>query len=541
MEELGFVCSLSATYLRCLPVRMTSFEGRRHPHALNIKVKRAQNVARQVHPDSEHAKATVSWVKKAAVTLGPKAVIFISEDDKAKVPLGSTATVRQVRLLMRLDHQVETPDHDFGPGRCVCLFVSLLIHPPSRHKLTPSVYAECEITKHHVSYRGPTTVRIRSMKHDVSNAATHLEDICEILDKKLESQKVVMLCADGGADQGVRHPKVVSTLMKLFLKYDLDAVIKVCYAPRDSAYNICERRMTILTTSIAGTVLKLEEEDENGRVLHCHLNSSGKTISKVNERLNFKAAGELLARIWSAKEYSGHPIDAKWVDSPPLEEGEEERDVEDVDDEEGEELDVEEETAGSSSAPTNPKTDIDGQKYTDHVQQGRYFCAVMKCDDLSCCSRPTTNLRSILGGGRFFPVPRPVTQTEAGCVWGKTGDKEYPNLTTAVLLEQAGKFEENFDKFRPQFLPCQVCPHCGISIPSPLLREVHAEAAHGGGKKRKSGKIQRTKVGGKWSKVGTGQGRRMEADEVWDTDQASDGSGDDDVYTGLLGPATAEV
>lgn len=89
--------------------------------------------------------------------LGPDQTAFISQDDKAMVPIGITAATKQALILMHLEYQVRLPDHDFVVAE--------------RHKLIPSVYAGMAIEKNGlgdrkaVTHTGPTYVAIRSGKH----------------------------------------------------------------------------------------------------------------------------------------------------------------------------------------------------------------------------------------------------------------------------------------------------------------------------------------------------------------------------------------
>ena len=55
----------------------------------------------------------------------------MSTDDKAKVHIGKTAAKAQAPMLMHVAYKIRLPDHDFNVG--------------DKHKITPSVYAVCEI------------------------------------------------------------------------------------------------------------------------------------------------------------------------------------------------------------------------------------------------------------------------------------------------------------------------------------------------------------------------------------------------------------
>ena len=69
----------------------------------------------------------------ASVFPGPDQVFYLSQGDKARVPLGITAANKQAPILMHVDYRVRLPDHEFVV--------------PDRHKLIPSVYAAIQIRR----------------------------------------------------------------------------------------------------------------------------------------------------------------------------------------------------------------------------------------------------------------------------------------------------------------------------------------------------------------------------------------------------------
>jgi len=58
----------------------------------------------------------VRHLKDLAEIFGDQNVIVISQDDKAKIPLGIAAATRQGPILMKVDYQVRLPDHDWVVG-----------------------------------------------------------------------------------------------------------------------------------------------------------------------------------------------------------------------------------------------------------------------------------------------------------------------------------------------------------------------------------------------------------------------------------------
>ncbi|KAF6028277.1 hypothetical protein EB796_013415 [Bugula neritina] len=246
------------------------------------------------HQDSKFAAATVKYVHQLAAALGPSEVLFISQDDKARVPIGITAANKQAPLLMSLEYKVTLPDHDWVIAQ--------------RHKLIPSVYAVCQIKpnmigqENAVTYSGPTYITIRSGKHDTSSAYSHGLDFNQMieLDEMKNAVKtvdgivkpVLIFSTDGGPDENPRYPKVLKVAAHHFKHHNLDAVFCITNAPGRSAFNPVERRMAPLSHDLAGLILP---HDHYGS----HLNAAGKTIDPDLEIKNFAMAGQTLAEIWS--------------------------------------------------------------------------------------------------------------------------------------------------------------------------------------------------------------------------------------------------
>lgn len=244
-----------------------------------------------------------------ASVLGPDSVTFLSQDDKARVPIGLAAANKQAPLLMHVEYKVSLPDHDFVIA--------------SGHKLIPSVYALCQVKPNEmgrpeaVSYNGPTYIAIRSGKNSSSTATSHAQDLDTLLTiesfskfiKNIDSKvkPVLIISSDGGPDENPRYRKVIAHAIEHFKQYDLDAVFIVTNAPGRSAFNRVERRMAPLSRELTGVVLP---HDSFGN----HLDSSGRTLDESLEKDNFKKAGDILAEIWSAVCIDGHEVVAKYID-----------------------------------------------------------------------------------------------------------------------------------------------------------------------------------------------------------------------------------
>lgn len=265
--------------------------------------------------------------------MGNDQVAILSQDDKARVPIGITAVNKQAPFLMSVEYKVTLPDHDWVVA--------------TRHKLIPSVYAGIKITSDHingdpsaVSYSRPTFIAIRSGKHSTSNAATHAFDFDLMLDMpqfetilkgKFESipsalfknvpfinkikpfidngvvKPVVIFSVDGGPDENPRYPRVIEHAIQHFREHNLDANYIFTNAPGRSAYNRVERRMAPLSRELSGVILPHEH-------FGSHLDSQCRTTDTELEKKNFQYGGEVLAEVWGGMEIDGFSVTAKYLE-----------------------------------------------------------------------------------------------------------------------------------------------------------------------------------------------------------------------------------
>ena len=135
----------------------------------------------------------------------------LSVDDKTKVPIGVTAAKYQSPLVMHMTYKIRLPDHDFVKA--------------SKHNLTPSMYAACEIksapakSQEEITYSRPTYIAIRSCKHDSSTAYSHGYGFNQLVEKpefqpilktlKGALKPVGMMFVDGAPDENPRFPKTI--------------------------------------------------------------------------------------------------------------------------------------------------------------------------------------------------------------------------------------------------------------------------------------------------------------------------------------------
>ena len=390
LKTLGFNLSRSAVYLRLLPRRGDSREGKRHVQTVPIKLLRPENSLRKKNIDRMYAKSFFDDMMSVSELLGSNVVNFLSNDDKARIALGLAAATLQAPILMHLDYRVQLPDHDFVIG--------------TKHKLIPSVYGVCDISPKDgkVTYSGETFIRVRSGKHDISSAYTHAYDVRELFTSNLiERKPVLIMGTDGAADEAPRFPKTLSTAVDLFKMLELDALIHGVNAAGLSAFNPVERRMAPLSHDLAGIILPHDSFGD-------HLDSSGKTIDEELEKRNFFRAAEILSDIWSKTVIDGKPVSCEAVPT------------------------------GRSYVPSNP----DVEWVSRHVLQARYSLQIVKCFDQKCCKPFVSDWPSIFPE-RFIPAPIVYKYGNIGVEAVKPVDYfanpkkyEFASLTRRLLLKK---------------------------------------------------------------------------------------------------------
>ena len=222
------------------------------------------------------SKSFIDDMFKVCKLFGPKAVLFMSNDDKARLLLGLTAASFQAPLVRHIEYKVKLMDYDFIVG--------------PQHKLIPSLYGICEVNNNgNVSNSGDTFILIRSGKYNTSNAFTLAFDVRELFETKLVRRKAIMLMeADGAHDETPRFPKTLPTAVDFFRLLDLDVLLHGLNAAGLLALNPFKRRMAPLSRDLAGIVLP---HDYFGN----HLDSSGKTIIQELDVENFQKAADVLS------------------------------------------------------------------------------------------------------------------------------------------------------------------------------------------------------------------------------------------------------
>lgn len=389
--------------------------------------------------------------------LGPNEVAKVSQDDKARVPLGITAATLQAPLLMHLDYAVRLPDHDWAVA--------------DRHKLIPSVYAGIVIKEHEfgnkeaVTYSGPTYVAVRSGKHDKSTAYSHARDFEHLyslpaFDSCLKAangkpKPVLIVSTDGGPDENPRFQKTIEIAVHHFLRLELDALFICTNAPGRSAYNPVERRMAPLSKELSGVVLP---HDHYGT----HLDAQGRTVDTELEQQNFRFAGETLAEIFSSVVIDEHQVFSEFIDSK------------------------------CSEIDKTQLLQKSAIWMAEHVRSSQYMLQIVKCTNRSCCPEFRSAYQHYIQR-RFLPAPVPLCYTPSLTV----ANQDHTSfMRFATLFQNLACFEQEgrpYDYFCPSVatkLKERTCLDCGIYFASGVLLKKH-NAVH---RKKRQGKLQPKKI-----------------------------------------------
>ena len=453
LKKRNFQIERSTTYLRLIPKRCNTKEGKRHVETVPVKLVRAENNKIEKHDDARFCFSLVNDLNVIASIFGPEECMLLSMDDKANVKIGVVAANKQTAMCMHMEYKIRLPNHDYVVG--------------PKHTLTPSVYAFLQILPNRVgqqnavTYKGPTVVRVRSGKHAIANSETHRFDLNEIFSSETPMlrkfttnnrglKRILLLRADNGPDEAPRNPSTQRSMIRLFVKQKLVFLMLVSLPAGLSPYNPVERRMKYLSSEMTGVILDHVH-------FGSHLDSSNNTIDESLEMKNFKHCGVQLSDLFEKMVYDGFPTQARYVDPNEMPE-----DVGDVSDD----------------------------WESKHVRRSKYCLQIVACDDPLCCQdRPAhlfSLLRPLMPNG-FIPPPAKLSMKYAGdqlpltLDMGAVKDRKTPFVTLGLRALYPAEAYTPFDALLPSMqnkLHGCICDQCHIQFPSKAQMLVHRRKAH---------------------------------------------------------------
>ncbi|PKB95475.1 hypothetical protein RhiirA5_385935 [Rhizophagus irregularis] len=431
-EDYGIYMAKSTLQNYMQPKHPGSKEAQRHHHPAQIRFAAVRRDEMNSHVDEHYCLASVKGVKSFA-TAFPQDVLIISQDDKAKVPLGMAAVGRTFKTIQTTNEPVSVPDHDFPKA--------------AKHKLVPSVYLLINPSDTNDSLRsGKVRIFIRPEYFLSTSCETHMVDLMSITKEEnfrefTHNGDTVKpfwcLLTDGGPDENPRFLANITKYLLLFKKLDLDYLTVRTHAPGQSAYNPVERSMASLSGKLAGVEL-------NAFTYGNHLGSVEGKITITDRDLgrnNFRHAGERLCELWSRDNINGHPVITTYV---------EDHDRADF-------LDIEE---GSWDW-------IDR-----HAQICKYSLDIRKCKDRNCCAQPRApEIHNLLSANNGFLPP---------VIRGHDG--HFLNLihTLEYFGEKLPGYDEHCPSITSDLYHSLTCRKCFRYFPSKAFLKQHTKTIHSG-------------------------------------------------------------
>ena len=448
--DRGFILKRSTLYLRVLPRRGNTNEGKRHVHTLPIKLLKPQEDDHGKNISTRFCLVEDRMMKEITSYLGPEQAVYAGMDDKAKVPLGITAANKQQAILMRVEYKVRLTDLSFAVADRHELKVSVIAF----HDIQPNKFGNPSA----VSYKGETFIRVRSGKHDTSTIWDHGIDLREAMQTETFKHRLwnasgVKPCwfirTDGGIDQNVRVQGTITMYYNIFIDYNLDILVVTNSAAGSSAYNTVERRMAPISKKLCGIALDHQS-------LGSHLDSNNKTVDVELEKRNFAAAGNILSEIFSEGLIDGYICDCKYV--PPI----------------------------SKQEKINKFQDYNEEWMDKHVTHGYHSLIYMKCNDNTCCRPFRSNILDILPKKKY---PAAVYfQHDRGTIKLGKQYKDPPDgihfaryhdiVTLAPLLYHDGYRDAYDPAFDQDTLKSTSCRVCGKYFPTKKLMKAHRKVLH---------------------------------------------------------------
>ncbi|CAB4422741.1 unnamed protein product [Rhizophagus irregularis] len=357
-----------STYFQ--PRHQNTFAARRHHHPAKVGLASVARIEMKSHVDEHYCLASVKAAKMFAEVFANEAVI-ISQDDKAKVGLGTPAVGRTFKTVQTVNEPVIIEDHDFPVG--------------SKMKLIPSVYLTIDPTDSSNTLRtGKLSIFIRPEYFIGTSSETHIADLesivsneefFTIIKKDDEVKPIWILLVDGGPDENPKHMKNIIQYAHLFRALNLDYLTVRTHAPGQSAYNPVERGMASLSAKLAGITLPVNE-------FSSHLDSQGNVIDEELARRNFEFSGKRLCDIWRRDDIHGKPVTVEYIDKEII--------------------------------PFNEFDSSTSWEWIEnHAQICRYSLDIKKCKNRECCSenRATDAMLLLDENDGFLP---PITKGKDG-------------------------------------------------------------------------------------------------------------------------------
>ena len=201
--------------------------------------------------------------------------------------------------------------------------------------------------------------------------------------------------------------------------------------------------MALLSKALSGILLPYET-----------LDSSRKNINTNLEKRNFKAAGEILAKVWEEILLHNFLAVADYVENA-----------------------------------AKDHIDLNEKWISVHCRISQYLLQIVRCNDSKCCGDFRTTWKSVFSS-HFLPAPVPVWQIPQGSAALSVSDVKasdsfidlWKRIGIQQLIPNSGFSQMPYDLYCPSLkvkVKNMVCKQCGIYYPSIVARKHHRQDSCG--------------------------------------------------------------
>ncbi|CAG8712440.1 2022_t:CDS:2 [Cetraspora pellucida] len=421
---------------------VVSLAARAHHHPTFVGIAGVSRDERSNYVDKHYCLASVKNARQFAAAFEDFSVV-LSQDDKAKVPVGIPAVGKHFRTMQTIREPVSIADYDFLIG--------------SFQKLTPSVYLA--INPNELNEALQLSIFIRVQWHISSTSISYIADILSLVDNEdfstifkrdKEVKPLWVILVDGGPNENSCYLKNINQYCKLFCYLDLDYMTIRTHASGQSSYNPVERSMVMLSGKLAEVTLKINHFEE-------HLNSQGEVCDYELDLLNFHYAGKVLANLWKKDPIHGKPVYVEYVDK-----------------EKNLFVNVKFLSELETTEMQNAMEDdmpVPWLWVETYCQICRYSLDIKKCNDLSCCTpKRADEAVAFLGENNGF-LP-PVTKGKDGHYLNSIHMLQY--FSNLKILA----YDEHLPSLSAENHSRQCCKKYGKYFPTTTMLVRHKKTIH---------------------------------------------------------------
>lgn len=249
LPEGSAIPSASLVRLQFWPANPYTNAAVKYTGRFHVKYAVQQRLLRVQHEDAHYCAVQFQLLKQFAVKYREH-VTFVSEDDKAVIPVGepgqplASVARHHNRSLAQADAGPKALDHDFHISG---LIPSVMLHIDVPEQAKESFY------------RGVPYVTLKDKVFEPSNPLRHAAEKVTVLleesDGENSAKPILIEYTDGGPDHRSTYKSVQLAHVATFIRLDLDLLISSRTAPHQSYRNPAERIMSHLNLALQSCAL----------------------------------------------------------------------------------------------------------------------------------------------------------------------------------------------------------------------------------------------------------------------------------------------